>query len=184
MVHVLSVAALVLSTIAATDKQVEWQADYGKALAATRADDRPLLVVLDVPNDPKSAVGREQLETEQAKLLDAYQLCHVDASTKYGKKVAQAFKAEKFPFTAIIDKTGSVVLCKKSGKITEVEWGETLATHKKGERKTPIYHTKAYREESEGLDNSKTSSTGLFSKDSATKVVSPSYCPSCQRKAQ
>ena len=72
MVHVLSVAALVLSTIAATDKQVEWQADYGKALAATRADDRPLLVVLDVPNDPKSAVGREQLETEQAQLLDAY----------------------------------------------------------------------------------------------------------------
>ena len=55
-------------------------------------------------------------------------------STAYGKKVADAFKAKEFPFAAIIDKTGSVVLCKKAGKVSDEEWQETLATYQTGER--------------------------------------------------
>lgn len=182
MVNFLALTALVLSsTVAApvaTPITVEWQADYGKALAATRADDRPLLIVLDAP---KTAAGEKQLDTagEQAKLLAAYQLCRVDVSTEYGKRVAKVFKADKFPFTAIIDKTGSVVLTKKQGTLTDTEWVKTLSTYKLGVRAVQI-HATAYRGpmvESNSFDPYSYPTSG-------TTIVNPSYCPSCQRNAQ
>ena len=49
MVSYLATAMLAISVLAGTPQPVEWQADYGKALAATRAGDQPLLVVLDEP---------------------------------------------------------------------------------------------------------------------------------------
>ncbi|MEM8946153.1 MAG: hypothetical protein AAGD11_13345 [Planctomycetota bacterium] len=179
MVHLLLLTTMALGSGVASSQSVEWQADYGKALAATRADDRPLLIVLDVPADEKKAVEDDQLkgEGEQAELLANYQLCHIDASTEYGERVAKVFKADKFPFTAIIDKTGSVILLKKQGQLTDAEWNETLTSYKSGERSATRY-TSAYR-------GSTIPSSGSFSyPSSGSTVVSPSYCPSCQRNAQ
>ena len=173
-------ATLFVSSIAAALGSADWQSDYGKALAATRSDDRPLLVVLDVPSDPASAVATDHLESkgEQSELLDAYQRCHVDVSTDYGEKVAKVFGAEKFPFTAIIDKTGSVVLCKKMGQLSSDEWRETLAKYQTGERKTQTYQTSFYRgEEAMNAFSSKEIQAGT------PTVKSPSYCPTCQLKA-
>lgn len=163
-----AVSSLAASAVSTGSDAVQWQADYGKALAATRQDDRPLLVVLDIPGDPKAEVETEHFEIEgkQGKLLEAYQLCHVDVSTKYGKKVAEAFRAKKFPFTAIIDKTGSVVLVKKSGQISSDQWQETLAKYQKGEQTTKTHATSFYRADSENRS-----------------VVSPSGCKSCQLRA-
>ena len=176
MVHFLALIAITLSTAVVAPKAAEWHADYGKALAATRTDDRPLLIVLDAP---KTAAGKQQLDTagEQAKLLAAYQLCHVDISTEYGKRVAKVFNAKQFPFTAIIDKTGSIVLHKKQGALTDAQWSKTLTTYKSGERSTLRYHSTGYRG---AIENS-----GYYSyPSSGTMLADPSYCPSCQRNAQ
>jgi len=164
----IAVSALTANASSSGADAVQWQADYGKALAATRQDDRPLLVVLDVPGDPKEAIETEQfeIEGEQGKLLESYQLCHVDASTKYGKKVAKAFRAKVFPFTAIIDKTGSVVLLKKAGQISDDEWQETLAKYQTGEQSTKTFTTTFYRGGSE-----------------SNKTITPSGCTSCQLRA-
>lgn len=148
MIHFLAIATLIFSALAVTPKPLAWHADYGKALSATRSDQRPLLVVLDVPGDPKASADKklaaEQLA--QGELLKAYRLCHVDVTTEYGKKVAKVFGATQFPFTAIIDKTGSVILCKKLGQLSDREWNETLATYQKGERvQTGILHTTFFR---------------------------------------
>ncbi len=196
MVHFFALTAIAMSSAVASSTPVEWQADYGKALAATRADDRPLLVVLDVPSDPKTTAEDTQLKTdgEQAKLLASYQLCHIDASTKYGQKVAKAFHANEFPFTAIIDKTGLVVLHKKQGPLTDAQWHETLSAYKQGERPQPLVHSTAYRGETIVNDHvvvespnysTDYSSGSTFSYPAASSsVISPSYCPSCQRNAQ
>lgn len=170
MVTKFSSALLVLATTCAVAGASEWKKDYGKALAATRADSRPLLIVLDDPSDPNAAVSEDQLQPagEQKELLASYERCHVDISTEYGKRVADAFKAKEFPFAAIIDKTGSVVLHKTAGKISDAEWEKTLATYQAGERSSTISHATFYRGEM-GVN---------------TSVVSPSYCPSCQRRAQ
>lgn len=162
------ITVIAFSTAGVSADAVQWQSDYGKALAASRADARPLLIVLDNPSDPKSAVEEDQLAAKgaQEELLGAYECCHVDVTTEYGKKVADAFKADEFPFAAIIDKTGSVVLHKTAGKVSDQKWQETLATYKAGERKTKALQTSYFR-------------GGV-----STSVQSPSYCPSCQRRAQ
>ncbi len=92
-------------------------------------------------------VESKQLETtgEQSELLGAYQRCRIDVSTEYGKKIAKIFGAEEFPFTVIIDKTGSAVLCKKTGQLTEEQWRVTLETYQKGEKKAPTIHTAFFR---------------------------------------
>ena len=142
--------AIGASTVSVETDGAQWQSDYTKALQATRKDDRPLLVVLDNPSEPKEALKTEQLEIkgEQGELLESYQLCHVDVSTKYGKKVADAFHAEKFPFTAIIDKKGEYILVKKTGQITGDEWENTLEKYQEGAKPAPAQaYTTFYRGE-------------------------------------
>lgn len=170
MVEFLAMTVIAFSSLGVSTDSADWQSDYGKALEASRADSRPLLIVLDNPSDPSAAAAEDQLaaEGEQEELLSAYERCHVDVSTEYGKKVADAFKAKEFPFAAIIDKTGSVVLCKKTGKVSDKEWQDTLATYQDGERSTKAMQTSFFR------------GTG----EVTSSVQSPSYCPSCQRKAQ
>ena len=93
------------------------------------------------------------------KLLSPYRLCHVDVTTDYGQKVAKAFKAKEFPHVAIIDKTGSVVIFRKTGQIKQDEWKKILTENKSGERSNPVSHVT--------LKPTGESSGG-------------SYCPSCQ----
>jgi hypothetical protein len=168
MLHYLAAATIAASTFAVTPTKSNWQADYGKALAETRSDQRPLLVVLDNPADPKAAFDSKLLapEGEPAKVLGSYRVCRVDVSTEYGQKVAEAFGATQFPHTAIIDKTGSTVLFKKPGQIGGEEFQTTLAKFEKGVAPQP--------------------QTVYFRGDTilGAQTTQPiSNCPSCQRKA-
>jgi hypothetical protein len=168
MIEFLAMTVIAFSSLGVSTDSADWQSDYGKALEASRTGEKPLLIVLDDPSNPAAAAEADQLEAEgkQEELLGAYECCHVDVSTEYGKKVADAFKAKEFPFAAIIDKTGSVVLHKTAGKLSDKQWQDTLATYQNGER------TKAIQ-------------TSFFRGGEVTSSVqSPSYCPSCQRKAQ
>lgn len=174
MVSSLVAVLVTFGAISATNVSVEkdgakWESNYMKALQATRNDERPLLVVLDNPNKAKEAIDADQLELEgkQGELLGSYQLCHVDVTTKYGKKVADAFHAEKFPFTAIIDKKGEFILHKKAGKLEGEEWNETLTKFKQGEEPVRKVYTTNYRGE---LDTSVSVGNG--------------GCKACQRALQ
>jgi hypothetical protein len=171
MVSYLATAMLAVSVLASDPQPVEWKADYGDALAETRSGDKPLLVVLDQPKDEKLSVKPALLsegstKAEDAERLEGYNLCHVDASTEYGQKVAKAFKAKRFPHLAIIDRSGKVVIFKKSGQISETEWENTLASHRDGKR--PSARRVSYK-------------VGGQSSDSTPAYRNNSYCPSCQR---
>lgn len=161
MVQSIAAALVAVTAFASVPSKVQWQADYGKALAATRNDQRPLLVVLDIPSKPEAAIDQTLLtaEGDQAKLLEPYELCHVDVSTEYGQQVAKAFGATQFPHTAIIDRTGAVVIFKKPGKIAADEWSTTLTKFQAGQR--PFVRTVNYGGASTSLSN----------------------CPACQRAA-
>jgi hypothetical protein len=174
MLHYLAAATIAATTLAATPGKVQWQADYGKALAATRSEHRPLLVVLDNPTEPQSHLDEALLEAEgeQGKLLTAYRLCRVNATTEYGQKVAKAFGASQLPHTAIIDRTGSVVLFKQPGQIAATEWAATLAKYQEGVSQ-PVAQTQYYRGPVVGQP--------VF-QSMQPVAASPSYCPSCQRR--
>jgi len=163
---------MAIGALASTPESTEWQSDYGDALAETRAqENQPLLVVLDEPQVKDSTLqpallGEGDSKVVDRKLLKHYRLCHIDASTKYGQKVAGVFKAKRFPHVAIIDKSGKVVLFKKSGQFTTTEWTSALEKHQDGERI-------AAKHVSYKLGGGEASSTPTYRNNS--------YCPSCQR---
>jgi hypothetical protein len=163
----------------------EWNSDYGQALAAARADQAPLLVVLENRTSPATSLDESLFadDAEQTKALKPYRLCRVDVSTEYGQKVATAFGATQFPLTAIIDKSGSVILHKQAGQLSADQWKSTLAKHQSGERATRIAHSSFYRgatpTSGATVESYPTYSTPNYSTPS---ISSPSYCPSCQRR--
>lgn len=175
MVTTLATAILAVSILTAKSESPQWESDYGKALEATRADQKPLLVVLDKPADKDARLDPELLREsdsgKQQELLSPYELCHVDVSTDYGKRVAKAFKAKDFPHLAIIDRTGSVILFSKNGKMKSDQWEHTLLSFKKGTRSGRLSHV-AYKPSDDSLE---------FETPSESQQ-GKSYCPSCQKK--
>ncbi|MCI0333716.1 MAG: hypothetical protein L0228_10905 [Planctomycetes bacterium] len=171
MLSYLATATLAISAMLGAPQQHQWESSYGKALEATRAADEPLLVVLDKPNSKDSRLSPELLSDEQVEgadnaLLKPYQLCHVDVTTSYGKKVAEAFHAESFPHVAIIDKTGSTVIFSKTGKVQSDEWQQILTRYKTGDRSL-----------------AKAVSRTTYKPSSSSSDVLRPNCPSCQRNS-
>jgi hypothetical protein len=168
MVSSLAIGILSVGLLAGSPQQPQWEESYGKALESTRDEKSPLLVVLDKPNSDEARLepellGKENVEQDDSKLLKPYRLCHVDVTTKYGRKVARAFRAKRFPHVAIIDRTGSTVIFRKSGQIEPKEWEQILVDHKSG--KVPAKTV------------SRTSNKPV--EDSSSRP----YCPSCQRNS-
>ena len=186
MISYLATATLAIGVLASAPQPVEWQAGYGGALGAPpgggqhggrgRGGPKPARR----RNEPNSADARiepallreGEAEGLEVELLDDYNLCHVDVTTDYGKKVAKAFKAKRFPHLAIIDRTGSVILFSKSGKIDAPEFETVLTKHRDGIR--PAVRRVSYK-----LSDGTTGST----EEAKPVYRNPGYCPSCQRRS-
>jgi hypothetical protein len=174
MMSYIATATLAVGLLATTPQAPVWQASYGKALQATRDGNQPLLVVLDKPNSEDARVepallSEGSISGKPVEALKPYQLCHVDVTSEYGKKVADVFHAKTFPAVAIIDKTGSVIIHRQDGKMDAAGWEKMLKKHKDGLRPT----------------------AKTVSHISYKAVMGPSYegvntgrpyCPSCQAK--
>jgi hypothetical protein len=173
MVSYLAIAILSVGLLAKAPQPPQWEASYGKALKATRDEKSPLLVVLDEPASDETRLepdllGKDAVGGNEIKLLRSYRLCHVDVSTKYGRRVAKAFRAKRFPHVAIIDRTGSTVIFRKTGKIEAKEWEQILETHKSGDRTLAKTASRTSYKPSESLSD---------------KPASRPYCPNCQRSS-
>ncbi|MEO0531534.1 MAG: hypothetical protein AAF266_13310 [Planctomycetota bacterium] len=171
---------------AGADAPSVWHADYGKALAETKQDHQPLLVVLEEPADESKSLDAELLTAESGAFpLDSYALCRIDVTTEYGKKVAEGFKVTEFPHVAIIDNSGSVILQRVSGEVTKDQWKSVLARHADGNRAGATRYTVAKPIVAD-------STTATVVSEPAAPVYTPSisapvsypsarpYCPSCQ----
>lgn len=194
------IAAVVLSGLmAASAPSVQWEADYGKALKQTRAEDaRPLLVVLDMPGDKAQSLEPALIDGKAASatrlaLLSRYELCRIDASTQYGKEVARVFKAESFPFVAVIDRTGSVILHQSSGAIDGQAWNTLLAEHLDGVQpvrqvvaKPVVSSDVVFQGSGSGelnpVESYPAQSVGPMPSYGEPVLQSKPFCPSCQRR--
>lgn len=139
MMSYIATATLAVGLLASTPQAPQWQESYGKALQATREGSQPLLVVLDKPNSESARVepallSEGSISGQPSDALKPYQLCHVDVTSEYGKKVADVFHATTFPHVAIIDKTGSVIIHRQTGKIDAAGWEKMLTQYKEGLR--------------------------------------------------
>jgi len=141
--NVLLLAALFgVELAAAPPTGQNWHSDYGVALAETKEQGKPLLVVLENPDDEPSRIHQVSLarHSDRDELLEKYVLCRLDVRTEHGKKMAAAFKAQRVPHTVVIDKSGRWQIFKKTGRLSDGEWTTTLAKHQRGERIRPVVY--------------------------------------------
>jgi hypothetical protein len=133
MMHFAVAAVLMCGT--GSNGQLDWKSHYGDAKKAAQASGRPLLVVLDNPDQKDAAFDDQTLtgKDHQVELMKNYLLCRVDVSTPYGKRVAAALRAEQFPYTVITDKTATFITFRQGGKMSSEEWNAKLESHKMGE---------------------------------------------------
>ena len=174
MLSTLATFTVALGMAATSSAAPQWHSDYGKALKVTRTDNRPLLVVIDSPTGEGQQVDKQLLDSSSKSKLASYELCHIDASTEYGQKVAKAFRAQKFPYVAIIDKQGEVVIHSQTGKVSEQQWDSMLAKHEAGNR---VVKTTTTAKPVTASTTSDYSFPTDFSYPGSTKP----YCARCQR---
>ena len=179
-VLLLAVLATVNLAISTTGEQT-WSDHYANSKAEAAAEQRPLLVVLENSADPAGKFEQTQLAPtgENAELLKNFRLCRMDVTTEYGKRVADAFGAKAFPFTAITDKSAKYVNVRLAGAVSNGLWSQTLEQWKQGE----VARAAA--------------TDGAIQRVEASKVITPwpaysfptnkstnSYCPNCVRNQQ
>jgi hypothetical protein len=134
---------LVSAVIGAAPAEGPWNSDYATALQSARSSQKPLLVVLHKPSEPKQAVQQVAFsdDSEQAALLKNYELCQIDVGTPEGEAVAKAFGAKSYPYTVITNKTAKKVIFRKAGAFSDGQWSTTLVNYKEGV--APVTYTVA-----------------------------------------
>ncbi len=135
--QLLLLAAMASAQLAVTATgDLEWSAHYAQAKAAAAAAEKPLLVVLENPAEPERRFHDDALasQPEQVDLLKHFQLCRVDVTTPYGKRVADALGATELPYTAITDKTAKYITHRSAGQMSAEHWAKMLDERKSGER--------------------------------------------------
>ncbi len=134
---------LVSAVLGAAPAEGPWATDYAQALQAARESNKPLLVVLHKPSEPKQTVQQVAFseDSEQAALLKNYELCQIDVSTPAGEAVAAAFGAKSYPYTVITNKTAKKVIFRKAGAFSDGQWSTTLVNYAKGV--APVSYTVA-----------------------------------------
>lgn len=132
-------AAMAASQIPSASTMPTVHADYGVALKAAQQSGKPLLIVIEAPQDAKvAATATRSAKQEVDQLLSKYVVCKIDATTKYGQSVAAAFKADAIPFTAIISKDANRQLFRRAGLMPQDEMVATLAQYQHGVRPVSI----------------------------------------------
>ena len=125
--QLLLVTIMATSTVAVTTTDgLEWSTHYGKAKSQATVARRPLVVVIEDPSDASKRMDNEILATSTLEKLNEYQLCRVDASTPYGKRVAEAFGAKQLPFTAITDRKVRQITYRKVGQMSPEQWASAV----------------------------------------------------------
>jgi hypothetical protein len=119
-----------------------WNSSYADAYHAGRAARRPILVVIEKPGDAnypvnQASYAQTRVSPEEFALLANYELCHIDATTEAGQKVAKSFGATQFPYIAITDKNVEVLLVQHAGAMSRQQWLATLANHRTGAKPQP-----------------------------------------------
>lgn len=136
-------AALALATgVLAQGATPEWKSSYAEAYRAGKNARRPVLVVIDKPAEAayrvdQASFARDEMSDRESALLANYELCHIDASTEYGQKIAKSFGATQFPYVAITDRRVEILLVQHTGRMSQEQWMATLAAHRTGQRAEP-----------------------------------------------
>ena len=113
-----------------------WWSDYGSAYRLAQKEGKPLLVVFEnsgLRGQPSQHIHIKS-QNSDAKLLTAYVLCRIDASSEEGRELARQFAAPGFPSVVITDKRLDRVIYRRHGPLSTLDWSTMLVSYRSGER--------------------------------------------------
>ena len=129
---------IVLLTTLANGSELPWMTHYGRAVERTKTQSKPLLIIFE--KSPSKGGGPRPSQTasltnqaDSSDLLNKFVLCRIDATTRYGSRVATAFKIDHFPCTVIVDRVGRRIIFQKTGQFSTPEWTAILARFSKSD---------------------------------------------------
>lgn len=106
------------------DAQLKWSRHYENAKQVARAEQRPLVVVIE--DSTKNADFNVDAKTKEVLLEKNFQLVKVDVRTKYGREVAKAFGAQEFPYTIVTNGDCTEIAFRQAGPMTVWDWAFAL----------------------------------------------------------
>ena len=132
--RITSFGALLLVLSVAGQADAEWLTNYAQALKQSTNENKPLLVVLDKPNEPLQRIEQISLKADkkQSELLKNYVPVRIDVTSEKGKKLATAFKATSFPYTVVTAKTSRRIIYRNTGTYSKDAWNTMLTAYKSG----------------------------------------------------
>ena len=116
----------IVSQLAGQSGLLEWNSDYAAALAESRREQRPLVVVLE---DRHQARGMSRL-LDRPYAYVAFRdctVCRLDVSSSQGAELAHELQATVFPYTMVSDPSGRRIVFRVAGEFTERMWLQLLS---------------------------------------------------------
>lgn len=119
-----SLSAVVVHGESTEIREISWNTHYGVAKRSAEQTQRPLLVVIENPDNTDTKIDESKLDSKSREELrrQKFEIVRVDATTKYGELVAKAFGVERFPYTAVTDNGSKKIVFRKSGPMSKSDW--------------------------------------------------------------
>jgi len=183
----------------ASKSTFKWVQDYGQAKREAQTAHRPMLIVIENSAEQSGRLDDKDLarSEETQETLKRFALCRVDVATEYGKKVAEAFGAEKYPYAAVSDAESKRIVFRGAGRMTDAQWRQALAASQPQVAQPYTVQKVVVNESVAQAGTSGTVTHGTPVYDSGTPVYSsgpvfqqwmgpaiPADCPSCRLRSR
>jgi len=128
-------ALVLLSALSGGTRESTVYDDYRQAWQAGRAQNLPVLVILNPSSDadsPSIDVDSLRRTGHRRDLLGKYVVAVIDTSTPQGKTVRKLFGSQALPRVSVLDRQQKWQVYKTSQALSAEDWNLVLETYQKG----------------------------------------------------
>ena len=128
-------ALVLLSALSGGTRASTVYDDYKQAYQAGRAQNLPVLVILNPSSDADSqSIDLDYLKRtgHRRELLGKYVVAVIDASTPQGQAVRKSFGSPALPRVSVLDRQQKWQVYRTSQELTAEDWNLVLETYQKG----------------------------------------------------
>src|SRR5207302_3162326 len=129
-------ALVLLAALSGGTRESMIYEDYKEAWRAGRAQNLPVLVILNpgADSETRPVEGELLLRTKhRRKLLEKYVVAVIDTSTTDGQAIHKLFQSPPLPRVSVLDKQQKWQVYRTSQELSAEDWNLVLEKHQKGD---------------------------------------------------
>ncbi|MFM9965954.1 MAG: hypothetical protein ACKV2Q_32635 [Planctomycetaceae bacterium] len=109
--------------------------NYTEAYREAQREKKPLLVILNPPEETVAVKVEDVRKTQQRReLLAKFVIVVIDTSTEHGETVNKLFNEKTLPHVSVIDRDQQWQVFRTSKKLQGEDWNRVLETFQNGEK--------------------------------------------------